>query len=635
MTRLIRFLAIILAMLVAGCSDKSPDTTSESNTQQLRQKKLDDLMAKAVAGDVVAMLEVGKAFEEGKNWGRDERTYDRAEDPLIDLDQAGDWYEKAATQGNAEAQYRLALLFDARGFSDLKPKKREKNQRTALNWFEKAAEQNHRGALHRLGELYAEGDGAQSDPWKSFSYFKKAAELGHADSQARLGNLLYTGAPADPSTCANAPASAENPIALGKIHEQIQWTSCTSDKNPSAAATWWEKAASQGHAYAKYNLAIVYRTGDGVPKDTARAFKFFEAVARLGDPETLKFVELFLTPDYVFEAQTFVGDMYSNGEGTPKDDAKAVMWYQKAASSGNAHAQQNLGVAYISGDGVAIDLVLGYAWSNLASGQGNVDAGKNRNIAATRMSPNEIAEAQRLASNWKQFQTIARENSTGDGSKQASAQGTLAKTGSGTAFVLNKAGLSITNHHVINGCSEVRAEGREGVVKVVTSDVVNDLALLQIPGTVTVSATVASEPAKLRQGEDIVVFGFPLNSVLSSGGNMTPGVVSALTGLGNNTNQIQITAPIQPGSSGSPVLNMKGEIVGVVSMKLSDSKMAKATGSIGQNINFAVSGQTLKTFLDTHKVEHRSGSGFSFGSKSTADLADEARKWTLVVECWK
>lgn len=166
-------------------------------------------------------------------------------------------------------------------------------------------------------------------------------------------------------------------------------------------------------------------------------------------------------------------------------------------------------------------------------------------------------------------------------------------------------------------------------------DAVNDLALVQIPGDAKASAAIASEPGKLRQGEDIVVFGFPLNAVLSSGGNLTPGIVSALTGLGNNTNQIQITAPIQPGSSGSPVLTKKGEVVGVVSMKLSDSKMAKATGQVGQNVNFAVNGQTLRTFLDTHKVDYRSGVGFFSWDKSTADLADEARKWTLVAECWK
>jgi S1-C subfamily serine protease len=138
----------------------------------------------------------------------------------------------------------------------------------------------------------------------------------------------------------------------------------------------------------------------------------------------------------------------------------------------------------------------------------------------------------------------------------------------------------------------------------------------------------------LRQGEDVVVFGFPLNSVLSSGGNLTPGVVSALTGLGNNTNQIQITAPIQPGSSGSPVLNKKGAVIGVVSLKLSDSQMVTSTGSVGQNVNFAVNGQTLKTFLDMHKVTYNTGRLFSW-EKTAADLADEARKWTMVIECWR
>ena len=124
-------------------------------------------------------------------------------------------------------------------------------------------------------------------------------------------------------------------------------------------------------------------------------------------------------------------------------------------------------------------------------------------------------------------------------------------------------------------------------------------------------------------------------SVLSSGGNLTPGVVSAITGLGNNSNQIQITAPIQPGSSGSPVMDKKGHVVGVVNMKLSDSAMAKATGSLPQNVNFAVSGQTLKAFLDANRVPYKTGRSFFALEKSLADLGDEARKWTTVVECWK
>ncbi len=108
----------------------------------------------------------------------------------------------------------------------------------------------------------------------------------------------------------------------------------------------------------------------------------------------------------------------------------------------------------------------------------------------------------------------------------------LTKKSTGTVFVVSAHGHAVTNHHVIDGCTELRIEGREGLAKRVTDDAVNDLALIQIPGEAKSSAAITSEPGKLRQGEDIVAFGFPLNTVLSSGGNLTPGVVSALTGLG-------------------------------------------------------------------------------------------------------
>ena len=81
-------------------------------------------------------------------------------------------------------------------------------------------------------------------------------------------------------------------------------------------------------------------------------------------------------------------------------------------------------------------------------------------------------------------------------------------------------------------------------------------------------------------------------------------------------------------------MNKRGEVVGVISMNLSDAKMVAATGSTGQNVNFAVSGQTLKAFLDTHRVAYRSGTWFSW-RKNIADIAENARKWTFVVECWR
>jgi S1-C subfamily serine protease len=289
----------------------------------------------------------------------------------------------------------------------------------------------------------------------------------------------------------------------------------------------------------------------------------------------------------------------------------------------------------LSGDGTPPDKVLAYAWANLAaSGRTGTEwaANSRRRIEST-LTSDELAEAQRLSSAWKEGNSLVRDVVTDTKTKSVNS-GNLAKSSTGTLFVVSKTGHAITNQHVINGCSELRIKGREGVAKLVTDDKANDLALLQIQGPVADFASIASDPSKLRQGEDVLVFGFPLNAVLSSSVNLTPGIVSALTGFGNDTNQIQITAPIQPGSSGSPVMNKKGNLVGVVAMKLSDTKMAQATGQVGQNVNFAVSGQTLRTFLDTHKVSYRNSNLFSF-DLSTSDLADKARKWTMVVECWK
>lgn len=664
-----RLSTITLGLLLAGCGDSqqsnlaskmralmggqsaSPAAATEPDPQQARQIKLNELLKKVEAGDALAMVEVGRAYEEGRSWrprggtfggipieesgkngqGRD-LFAEAGIDPLVDLDKAANWYEKAANQGNAEAQYRLAKLMEPGMFSDLIPRKRQPDQAIAAEWMAKAAKQNYTDALLRLGDYYEQGAGVRQDRWVAFQNFMRAAELGNAGAQFAVGLKYYKGAPQDPKgKCAQKYLSDQAVFGSAKNGDKPssegEW--CADKPDMSLAAMWWEKSAAQNHFESQFNLAGLYRSGEGVAKDSSRAHALYGAVAKLADKK-----EGF-TPMAAFDAQAILGVMCSSGEGVPKDDAKAVDWYQRAASSGQASAQQNLGVAYLRAEGVVTDNVLAYAWSNLAAGQGKEGAGRNRDIAARRMTPAEIAEAQRLSSGWKLGVLLAREGGSAGGGKQPASGGSLVKKNTGTAFIVNAAGHAITNHHVVDGCAEVRAEGRDGVVKVVTSDMVNDLAQLQIPGVQSAQASIASDPAKMRQGEDIVVFGFPLNAVLSSGGNLTPGVVSALTGLGNNTNQIQITAPIQPGSSGSPVINKKGEVVGVVAMKLSDSKMAKATGQVGQNVNFAVSGQTLKTFLDTHKIEYRSGGMFSFGSKSTADLADEARKWTLVVECWK
>ena len=96
-------------------------------------------------------------------------------------------------------------------------------------------------------------------------------------------------------------------------------------------------------------------------------------------------------------AQYNLGVMYANGEGVRQDDAEAVRWWRLAAEQGDAGAQLNLGVMYANGEGVRQDYVRAHMWFNLAAANGDENGFKNRDAAARRMTPQQIAQAQRMA----------------------------------------------------------------------------------------------------------------------------------------------------------------------------------------------------------------------------------------------
>jgi uncharacterized protein len=477
--------------------------------------------------------------------------------------------------------------------------------------LQKDAESGDAVAQLQLSLNYSWGIGVIKDDNKAFEWCQKAATHGDAHAQFFLGIMYFHG----------------DGVA----------------KDDVKALEWYQKAAEQGNAQAQTNIARRYIDGNVVPKDDVKAVMWLQKAAEQG----------------LAQAQGNLGIMYANGEGVTKDDVKSFKWYQKAAIQGDAASQINLSYRYKVGIGVSKDIVLAYAWANLAAAQGEATAHSNRDLYEKQLSNAERMEGQRLASNWKKGDNLLSSNSNyfdkydevppnNKPNKQGAStdqwaeldsysikESKLTKQATGTAFTVSSEGHAVTNHHVINGCAEVIVSGLEGLVKVITSDSVNDLALLQLPGQIDSYAKLNPDTRKLRQGEDIIVFGYPLNFALSSGGNLTLGILSALTGLGNNTNHIQITAPVQPGSSGSPVMDKKGNVIAVVSITLDDGKITKITGQVGQNVNFAVNGQTVKAFLDANKVPYKTGGGFFSTEKNNADIADEAHKWTVLVECWK
>ena len=511
------------------------------------------------------------------------RMYWRGEGVPKDATKAFEWYEKAAAQGDGNAQTVVGWMY-------LRGEGVPKDSAKAFEWNQKAVAQGNAQGQNAFGAMYELGEGVPKDAAKAREWYEKAATQGLAEAQVNLGRIFQRG-------------------------EGVP-------KDSAKAVEYYQKAAAQGHPAAQNNLGTMYADGHGVPKDPVKAAEWYQRAATQGDAV----------------AQYNLAQAYAVGEGVPKDPTKAFEWCQKAAAQGHRGGQGRLSMMYLLGEGVAKDKVLGYAWANLSAARGSEPSKLIRDIFEHGLTLAERAEGQRLASNWKPGTILARESLPAIGGRSKAGKGTAGapmQGGTGTGFVVSGSGHILTSLRVVDGCTKLRISGRKGVAKLLVTDRVNDLALLQIPGETKDFARLIPDPSKLRQGEDIVVHGYPLNAVRSSGGNLSPGVVSAMPGLGNNTNRIQITAPIQPGFSGSPVIDKKGHVVGMVSMKLLELKTAIATGSLPQNVNFAVNAQTLRSFLDAHKVPYKTGSRFFVSEKSTADLAEEARKWTVIVECLK
>ncbi len=186
---------------------------------------------------------------------------------------------------------------------------------------------------------------------------------------------------------------------------------------------------------------------------------------------------------------------------------------------------------------------------------------------------------------------------------------------------------SITNHHVIDGCSRLRVNGTAAQLR--GSDARSDLALLgvNLPGP---SVSLRAERAAV--GEPVAVAGYPLRGLLS-GFNMTTGNLSSLSGLGGDTRYLQITAPVQPGNSGGPMLDSAGNLKGVVVSKLDAIRLAKITGDMAQNVNFAINVNVLRSFLDANSVDYDSAN--SNKPLAPTAIAEKARGFTVLVECWK
>jgi TPR repeat protein len=149
----------------------------------------------------------------------------------------------------------------------------------------------------------------------------------------------------------------------------------------ATALRLWQPLAEQGDAMAQHALALMYTNGEGVPQDFREAVRWYRLAAEQG----------------YSSAQYILGRMYDHGEGVPQDHAEAAKWYRLAAEQGELLSQTGLGVLYANGRGVPQDYVLAHMWFNLAAAHGSESGRTYRDNVAKLMTPDQIAEAQRLA----------------------------------------------------------------------------------------------------------------------------------------------------------------------------------------------------------------------------------------------
>lgn len=203
----------------------------------------------------------------------------------------------------------------------------------------------------------------------------------------------------------------------------------------------------------------------------------------------------------------------------------------------------------------------------------------------------------------------------------------------GTGFFISAQGHALTNNHVAGECRNIAAllEGQRVPAQLVRRDQLNDLALVRVQVPSAVPFVRFRAAPSIRAGESVVAAGYPLPNLLQNGLNVTVGNVSALAGLSNNTAMLQMTAPVQPGNSGGPLVDLGGNLVGVVVSKLDAMRIAQTTGDLPQNINFAVQSDVARLFVQAggQRVEERQ----TTQELRVGDVSDQARAFTFQIEC--
>lgn len=308
-------------------------------------------------------------------------------------------------------------------------------------------------------------------------------------------------------------------------------------------------------------------------------------------------------------AQYELGRAYDKGKGVEEDEVEASRWYSRAGRQGHKKALYELGDQHFFGAGdVPFDRVRSYAYWDLAAARGHSFARFRRNALSRFLTAGQVASA-----------TIIGQQFMAGGAGGVGVPG----NGGGTAFFITSNGYLATNEHVVRSATKLTAvQGKnKWPVKVIAVDVKHDLAILKIDGGgFPVLPIAASRSARL--GLNILVIGFPVPNAVGTDPTLTKGIINKMSGFQGATSQFQVSAPIQDGSSGSPLLNEKHQVIGVITSSLVGANRRKDDPN--QNANFAVKSDLLMILIKKHPEVFRALLPVNPAAKENFDTAVQA-----------
>src|SRR5215469_3239 len=592
-------------------------------------------------GYAPAMADLGDLFFYGNGVRQDQR-------------EALRWYRQGAEKGDPEAEYDYGLIFhDGSGGQ-------KRSFDAAMKWFLRAAAPGHAGALNMVGYTRDMGEGVPDDPAEAVHWYQKAADKGFEVAEYNLGVMYQSGRGVTkdlPSAAhwyraAAEQGDADSEASLGYLYEQ----GLGLQTDIVQAISWYKAAAHQGSSRALNNLGVLYHDGTGVARNLVYAYVLYALAAdKAEESDDRKLAESNrndvakeLTSTELAQAKALrqraaneldlvlpPGPVASTGGGSDHPKAPSEGTANGGAASKNQDKstpapQPSTPNTLIATVKTALS-ALGYDTGARDNALNDKTVGAIKAFQKDRGMPQtgEISSDLLAA-------LLASRFEASNVSKTATPSATSPKLklyATGSGFYVSAEGHIVTNQHVVDGCAEMRLPAGQ-VLQLLAVDKANDLALLKGPKP---EGNVARfrDGRGIRTGEAILIAGFPLHDEISSDLNVTTGNVSSLAGPDNDRTLIQITAPVQHGNSGGPVLDMAGHVVGVVQSKFDPTADAEADNTIDvpQNVNFAVSANLLRSFLDAQDVDYETEPSTTF--LTAAEIAGRAREFTVSLECWQ